>query len=274
MNRTGVMTVARNEEATIAFVIGAALPHVDHYVFIDTGSDDKTVQIVMTLFGRAIQSGKLSILIMPVGLAIWQAREKALEILRENYIDFFFILDGDDVCYDTTIVEAVNGPCQYPISSINNIWVPSFELYQHKAETSREWLSSIMNHTLPIFEMTKHLGHHHIYARPTRIQNVHDAYAKGNWVDESNGLTPEGVFHNKIRGEVKWNVKLSAHYGWARPMQEKRAKANIRYGSKAHWTERIEKLHEAPYCIQRGLITFNNHPEIFGRIGNQVMEIL
>ena len=274
MNRTGVMTVARDEEATIAFVIGAALPHVDHYTYIDTGSKDNSLKIVNTLFDKEIKDGKLSVVDFPIGIEIYRAREIALANLRDAGIDFFFVLDGDDVCFDKTIAQAVAGPCQSPIDQVNNIWVPSFELYQYKAETSKEWLAGIQKKDLKFYEMTKHQGQFYVYARPTRIQNVHDAYAKGNWTDESNGLTPEGVFHKVARAEARWDVKLSAHYGWARPMAEKRAKAAIRYGDRSRWTERIEKLHEHPHHILRGLIPFANHPEIFSRLGKQVMELL
>jgi glycosyltransferase involved in cell wall biosynthesis len=274
MNRTGAMTVAKDEEATIAFVVGAALPYVDHYVFVDTGSSDRTLEIVNAIFHEDIQGGKLTVLSMDIGIEIWKAREAALEVLRLNNIDFFIKLDGDDVCHDEFIEEAIVGPMQWPVDKVNNVWVPSHELYQYQAQTSTEWLLGIQNENVRFYEMTKHQGHPFVYACPSRIQNVHGAYAAGNWRDETQGLAPEGIYHKVQRGEARWDRKLTIHYGWARPMEEKWAKAYIRYGDKLHWSERIEQLHLHPHHILRGLIPFADHPKIFDRLGSQVLELI
>jgi hypothetical protein len=273
MSKVGAMTVAKNDEATIAFVIGATLPYVDHYIYFDTGSTDRSMRIVQELFKSEIAAGKLGVYQKDVGTAIWQARQLALGELQLQDIDFFLKLDGDDVCYDRWIRE-VSVRCQFKTDEINNVWVGARELYQWKAETSVEWLTRLLDKSNQFYEMTKHNSQHYDYGCPSRIQNTHDAYAKGNWCDESQGKGAEGIYHNVSRGETRWNVPLVAHYGWARPMKEKQAKAAVRYGEKKDWSERVQDLHQHPHHLLRGLIKFDEHPEIFRRLGPKVLELL
>lgn len=276
MNRIGVMTVAKNEEATIAFTIGAALPHVDHYVYVDTGSDDMSLRLVYTLFDRQIKAGQLSVRHVDIGpdIEIWRARELALSTLKQNDIDFFLVLDGDDVCYRDKITNFCGFLSTMDVEEVNNIWAPSHELYQWQASTTAHWITGILEGYGQFYEMTKFNGAPHTYARPTRAQNLHDAFATGQWTDESRGKTPEGIFHSVARGDARYGAKLSAHYGWARPNAEQERKAILRWGDRPNWNPRVNQLHLEPHRSSRGLESFTHHPEIFQEIGNRVMDLI
>lgn len=261
MYKVGAMTIGINEEATLPFLIRETLNFVDKYVYIDTGSSDNTFMLLNTFFEDEIKFGKLIIKQIDISpdLKIHKARQAALDELQD--MDFFFKFDADHIPYGNGIFQARKLINSLPIET-TYVTMSFRELYQYKARNTIEWLNNIIR-LQDFYELTAKNGKPTPPPSNKKIHRVKGAYCQGQWCDETNGLRPEGIFYHNEHG-VNWNnIIVSAHYGWARPMDSQIEKAILRYGSNpANWNERVEKLHTEPYKSQRKLREFQDHPAI------------
>jgi glycosyltransferase involved in cell wall biosynthesis len=263
--KIAAMTVCYNEESTIAFTVSSCLSIFDLTVVIDTGSTDYTTDLIETIFAEDILNGKL--ILVEIGrLKDWDisvARNKALEIIRENNCDYFIKADGDEVFYFRDGIDIYNlvdtvFPNATTINLLHN------ELYQDSAKTTTDWLSKVKfdtscNGTAGSFwKMTKG-----IYEQ-TKIFKVEGAISMGKWTDEAKGLPAEGIrySYNPSSAHI-YDKPYSAHYGWARPVDKKIEKAKVWRGPDGNnkGIEVEDRINNLFKTKTRDLVPFADHPE-------------
>lgn len=95
--------LVRNEENFIQYAIKSVVGFVDKVIIFDTGSTDKTVQIIQELLNK--YPGKI---IFEEKGACDKARHTQLrrEMLERTTTDWFMILDGDEVWTERALREA------------------------------------------------------------------------------------------------------------------------------------------------------------------------
>ena len=249
MRKIGAMTPCWNEEATIAFTIASLLPYVDCYVVVDSGSTDKTLKIIKTLFEKELKYDKL-ILIEYGALEdfdISKPKNEAIDTLRAEGCSHFIRLDGDDVFYDAGAVNAVQIARELP-DEVTLFTINHWELYQNSWYTTLEWLDAIHRDInkklttalkLPVdYQPGKFLcsrippmAHKYRFDGSyghARIYRMEGARSVGKWTDEARGGAGEDIMHPGCKrlciGNHDENI---VHYGWARPMKKKLAKMSI-----------------------------------------------
>lgn len=262
--RVGVMTCVRNEVACVAFAVGSLVNHVDCYVLIDTGSNDGTVELIRDLYQAEIRSGRL--VIEEIGLLpdhdMSIARNRALTLLRDAQIEYFIKVDGDTVFYDEgaqQIVGAVN--LLHP--RITHLRCPTHELYQFEIEGTAEWLYALKNRRDVFWEMS-------FLPDPPLVHAIEGAHAVGKWGDEQAGLRPEGIAYDRQEKHSTHKEVIAAHYGWARPLKNKREKLAA-WKSPLGEDPRLDQLHRSNDW-RRPTARFTRHPEVIGRKVSSVIE--
>jgi glycosyltransferase involved in cell wall biosynthesis len=301
-NKIGGLIPCWNEEACIAFSIGAIIDHVDELVVVDSGSTDKTVQIVKQVFDSHIKSGKL--ILVEFGplpdFDVSKPKNKGIEILREKGCDFILHVDADDIFYDGGAKRLVSIGRDLG-KHITHFTVNQHELYQHQIDTTAPWLDRIeheiksgeygvfLDMRIPPATFQDRTNGSYGHAR---LFNIQSAISTGKWTDENAGLPGEGI---KIPGLNRVCIgnpdEFMAHYGWARPLNKKKEKGRVWNGEGRETADiRVFGLHERwaihpelnvdrflygiRYWPQTCMFQFNRHPEVFGRLIGPVREIV
>ena len=97
--------VIRNEDIWIWYVIQAVLPYFDKIIIFDTGSEDKTLEILDT-----IKSDKITLIKKPKLMGLeFQAKfnEYRNEQIDMTTTDWWFLLDGDEIFSSQAIKEMI-----------------------------------------------------------------------------------------------------------------------------------------------------------------------
>lgn len=92
-------TIVNNEENFIWFSLMSVLDFVDKILVWDTGSDDKTVEIIKTIRSEKIEFKEVG-MVNPEGFT--KMRQKMLE---QSKCDWILILDGDEIWWQSSIKE-------------------------------------------------------------------------------------------------------------------------------------------------------------------------
>ena len=260
------MTCTLDEAACAAFTVGAFADLVDTYVLIDTGSTDGTLPLIDDLYAGEIADGRL--VVEQLGrlpdFEMARARGRALEILRAHEIDYFLKIDADEVFYDTGAHRLVEIARRLP-SRVTYVSCSLRELYQWELHTTDEWLQGLDEQRDVFWEMP-FVPHKDLVFRQS------GAYAHGRWTDEARGLPAEGIAHHGPMVRERAMGVLAAHYGWARPLECKRAKSLAWHGDPAA-DPRVDRLHLTDDW-RRPRRRFRRHPEVIRRKLGAVREWL
>jgi glycosyltransferase involved in cell wall biosynthesis len=93
--------LVKNEDNFIWFAINSIIDQVDEIIVWDTGSSDKTREVV-----KSIKSEKVKLVEKGERNAIELSKLRQ-EMLAESNCDWVFILDGDEIWWDKTIREEI-----------------------------------------------------------------------------------------------------------------------------------------------------------------------
>jgi len=265
MRRIAGMTPCWNEQTTIAFTVGSLIDYVDYYCVVDSGSDDATVPLLQDIFKDELESGKLEIVLFgkPKDFDISQPKNLAIDLIRKRGCSHFIRLDGDDVFTDEGARFAVS-TAKHLDDNITHLSINHWELYQHKAKDTLQWLE-LVEHDLThrfskypyvFYNMrippARHDKRHNGSWGHKRIYRTRGAKSIGGWLAESRGQKGEDICH-PADGENKGGGYPTlghgtrediVHYGWARPMDKKTYKDVLWHGqAKALKDPRVNKLH-------------------------------
>lgn len=86
--------IVKNEEHVIERSLDSALPHVDTWCIVDTGSTDSTIE---KIHATAKKHGKTGILHERPWVNFGHNRTELLELARQTEAAFFFMMDADDI---------------------------------------------------------------------------------------------------------------------------------------------------------------------------------
>lgn len=105
-------TIVRNEENWIWYAVQSVLPFVERHLIFDTGSADRTLEVLKTVHSRKL---------MLVNQGI-QDRQGLVnlrnEMLEQSQTDWFLLVDGDEIWPTTAIRRLVN----MTKKASNNTW--------------------------------------------------------------------------------------------------------------------------------------------------------
>lgn len=89
--------IVKNEDRFIWYAISSVLPYVDKFLIFDTGSTDKTVEIIKLFHDKKIifkQKGKVT------AKEITKLRQEQIEMTKTPWL---WIVDGDEIYPDRTV---------------------------------------------------------------------------------------------------------------------------------------------------------------------------
>lgn len=113
-------TIVNNEENFIWFAIMSVVDYVDKVLVWDTGSSDKTVEIIKKI--REIKGDKISF--KEIGAVDkFQFPKIRQKMLEESNCDWIIILDGDEIWWDESI-KKLRGTIEKKGEAIDGIVVP------------------------------------------------------------------------------------------------------------------------------------------------------
>jgi len=276
MNKIATMTPCFNEEATIGFVIEAALADFDLCIVIDNGSTDRTVPLLRHLFPGQISSGQL--LIEEIGDIKGQlhiARSRALDICKVELMDYVIKADADDVM---TRDGAINFSAYLRGEDVNKVKIVSTitrQTYQYQADSLKHWLRELAydceshRDSFSIFYELRGKPLDNLRYRGSYIQGrayrVRDATAQGQFSDE--GLTglPENIHHSEPGQASVLPEEIFVHYGWSRPMDRKKRKVAMQYPEDHPLRNQslVDWAHKDPAFTK--FDTVNMGPVVYGR---------
>lgn len=176
-----VHTLVRNEERYIWYAVMSVIDHVDKILIWDTGSDDSTLEIIKEI--KRVEPKK--VLFKEIGKVnpeeFTKVRQKMLD---ETKSDWFILVDGDEVWWDTSIKEVV-GMIRKKGRQLESIVNRSYNLvsdiYHYQEETAGR------------YEIDGRRGHLTIRAMNKSIPGLHIAKPHGQqgFFDESGILIQE-----------------------------------------------------------------------------------
>ncbi len=89
-----LVMIVKNEEHVIERSLDSALPHVDTWCIVDTGSTDSTIEKIRA---TAKKHGKEGVLHERPWVNFGHNRTELLELARETEAAWFFMMDADDI---------------------------------------------------------------------------------------------------------------------------------------------------------------------------------
>lgn len=160
-------TLVRNEERYVWFSVMSVIEHVDRILVWDTGSEDKTVEIVKKitkLYPQKVdfrEVGKVTVEEFP------EIRQKMLD---ETKSDWILLVDGDEVWWDATIrnvVGVINNKGSFLEVIVNRYFNLVGDVFHYQEESAG------------MYEIGKIEGHLNIRATNTKIPGLHTAGPHG-----------------------------------------------------------------------------------------------
>lgn len=128
--------VIRNEDIWIWYVIQSVLPYVDKLLICDTGSEDKTLEIIDTIKSDKIQVIRKEKL---TGLE-FQAKftDYKNELIDMTTTPWWFVLDGDEVYHDAAMKNMVEKLSEIPKQwNTLSVRMKYFSEHLHKVTSER-----------------------------------------------------------------------------------------------------------------------------------------
>lgn len=168
-------TIVNNEENFIWFSIMSVLDYVDKILIYDSGSNDKTVEIIKKI--QQLKSDK--IIFKEVGevdkLQFTKMRQK---MLNDSICDWILILDGDEVWWNDSIkklVEEINKKGDKIDGVVVPMMVPVGDIYHIQEEEAGQ------------YKLAGRKGHLSLRAINRKIPGLHVdwPYGKESYLDEN-----------------------------------------------------------------------------------------
>lgn len=174
----------KNEENFVWYSIMSVINYVDRIIIYDTGSDDKTINII-----RKIDNPK--IILREVKNNKFDEEALRQQMLDETTSDWFIVLDADEIWWDDSI-KMVTDLIRNEGGQLDSIVVPTVNMvgdiyhYQEK-EAGR-------------YNLAGRVGHYATRAINRRIPNIHGIGEHGvfMWADITNTKI-EDINQNKIK---------------------------------------------------------------------------
>jgi len=112
--------IVKNEEHVIERSLDSALPHVDTWCIVDTGSTDSTIEKIRA---TAKKHGKEGVLHERPWVNFGHNRTELLELARQTEAAFFFMMDADDIL----VSDGQKGPFEEQFGSSEDAYTMTFK---------------------------------------------------------------------------------------------------------------------------------------------------
>lgn len=114
-NKVVVHCLVKNEENFIWYAINSVLPMVDKIMVWDTGSTDKTIEII-----KSIESPKIELIEKGEvdSFGHTALRQEMLDVTDKKKYRWLLILDGDEVWREAELVEMINAANKFEPSAV------------------------------------------------------------------------------------------------------------------------------------------------------------
>lgn len=158
--------IVKNEENFVWYAINSVIDYIDKMMIWDQGSTDKTIQIIKTIDNPKI-------IFKRVSESVETLRQK---MLKETNSDWIFILDGDEIWYESSI--------EYLVSSIKGnfdcVVVPNYmmigDIFHYQESTAGK------------YKIGGKVGHYNIRA----VRKTEGLHIEGVYPNEAY-VTKEGI---------------------------------------------------------------------------------
>jgi glycosyltransferase involved in cell wall biosynthesis len=167
-------TLVRNEERYIWFAVMSVIDYIDKVLIWDTGSEDKTVDIIKEI--KKIRKNKVSINLLGK-VSPDEFTKVRQEMLDKTKSDWFIIVDGDEVWWDLAIAKTtglIRKHGKEIESIVNRYYNVVGDIYHYQEEAAGRYeIDGKVGH-LNIRAMSRKISGLH-FARPHGIQGVFDS---------------------------------------------------------------------------------------------------
>lgn len=176
MKKIWANCVIKNEENFIWFAIMSVVDHVEKVLVWDTGSQDKTVEIIRKI--QKIKKNKVEL--KQIGdVDKRQFSKVRQEMLDKSNCDWILILDGDEVWWESSIkmvVDTINKKGDYLDAVVVPFYSVVGDIYHHQADMAGK------------YNLLGRKGHLTIRAINTKIKGLHvgGSYGSEGYLDENN----------------------------------------------------------------------------------------
>ena len=173
----------KNEENFIWFAINSVIDYVDELLVWDTGSTDKTIEII-----KSIENSKIKF--REVGHASpVRISELRQQMLEETNADWLLILDGDEIWYQSSVqklIAEVNINKEYNIAVVPMKVLIGDIFHYQEAKAGK-------------YTIAGRVGHHTVRALNLRSNNLHveGIYPNEAYVTDK-GIKVQNLPSNKI----------------------------------------------------------------------------
>lgn len=176
-----VNTIVHNEENFIWFAIMSVVDHVDKVLIYDTGSTDKTVEIIKDI--QKLKGDKIEF--KEIGEVDKEEFTKARqEMLEHSDSDWILIVDGDEIWWEQSlkkVVDKIQKEGQKTEGIVVPMVVPVGDIYHLQEENAGQY--SLLGRS----------GHLSLRVLSKKIQGLHVGrpYGKEGYFDGDNRLIQE-----------------------------------------------------------------------------------
>ncbi|TSC87762.1 MAG: family 2 glycosyl transferase [Microgenomates group bacterium Gr01-1014_7] len=171
-----VNTIVNNEENFIWFSVMSVIDHVDKVLIYDTGSTDKTVEIIKKIIALKVNK----IILKQVGEVDTNEFPKVRqEMLDVSQADWILVLDGDEIWWEKSIT-LLKDEIKKKGEKIDGIVVPMVvsigDIYHSQEEKAGK------------YNLLGRVGHYSLRAINKKITGLHVdwPYGKESYLDENN----------------------------------------------------------------------------------------
>lgn len=93
--------VVKNEDQYVGYAIKSILPYVDRFLIVDTGSSDKTIEIIQNIKSKKIQFEKMTV---KSASEMTQVRQSQIDQTDGGWL---WVIDGDEIYTDACAQEVI-----------------------------------------------------------------------------------------------------------------------------------------------------------------------
>jgi glycosyltransferase involved in cell wall biosynthesis len=165
-----VHTLVKNEEKYLWFSVMSVINYVDKILIWDTGSTDKTVNIISEIIKR--YPGKVGF--RNVGeINADDFTKVRQQMLNETKADWFIVVDGDEIWWDESIRKVVKVVKSSKGRKVESIVVPNIiligDIYHHQEEAAGR------------YKLAGKFGHYNLRAINRNIPGLKSDKPHGTW---------------------------------------------------------------------------------------------
>ena len=169
MKTISAHVLVKNEEKFVWYSIMSVIDHVDKLIILDTGSRDKTSEIIEEILKDPRYSKKISYTKVDYKFDEQQIRQK---MLRETTTDWFVVVDGDEIWWEDSInkmVSLINDKGDSLESIVVPMYLPVGDIFHYQENKAGQ------------YRFGSKIGHFALRAINTKIPGLSSLKPHGQW---------------------------------------------------------------------------------------------